>query len=218
MANYIIIGGDQKEYGPITGNDVRKWIAEGRLNEQSLMKAESDAEWRQLSAFPEFADAFGTTTPIPDIAPLLGVGQDERKAALEKVKAPAVGLMVSAIISFIMSVWGLISFGSLAAQKQQMDTMLSQLNNPQLQQFADSFMHFLSGPFGVANILFQILIAVLIFMGALQMLKLRSYEFAFAAAILSVLPCITPCCGWLLGLVFGFWAMVVLGKVKPHFS
>jgi uncharacterized membrane protein len=66
---YIIIGGDQKEYGPITADDVRKWIAEGRLNAQSLMKAESDAEFRPLSAFPEFAGAFGTHAPVPDAPP-----------------------------------------------------------------------------------------------------------------------------------------------------
>jgi len=32
MANYIIIGGDGKEYGPVTDADVRQWIAEGRLS------------------------------------------------------------------------------------------------------------------------------------------------------------------------------------------
>ncbi|HEY4952608.1 MAG TPA: DUF975 family protein [Verrucomicrobiae bacterium] len=58
MASYIIIGGDQKEYGPITADDVRQWIAEGRLGAQSMMKAEGEAEWRPLSAFPEFANAF----------------------------------------------------------------------------------------------------------------------------------------------------------------
>ena len=35
---YIIIGGDQKEYGPITADDVRQWIAEGRLSEESSVK------------------------------------------------------------------------------------------------------------------------------------------------------------------------------------
>ena len=29
---YLIIGGDGKEYGPISGADLRKWIAEGRLS------------------------------------------------------------------------------------------------------------------------------------------------------------------------------------------
>jgi GYF domain 2 len=71
MANYIIIGGDQKEYGPISTDDVRQWIAEGRLNEQSLMKAESDAEFRPLEKFPEFAVNFASKTPASDMPPLL---------------------------------------------------------------------------------------------------------------------------------------------------
>ena len=53
---YIIIGGDGKEYGPVSGDDLRKWIAEGRLNAQSLAKGEGDAEFRQLDTFPELAD------------------------------------------------------------------------------------------------------------------------------------------------------------------
>lgn len=69
MANYLIIGGDGKEYGPVTDADVRQWIAEGRLNGQSLAKAESDAEFRPLTAFPEFAAAFGGANP-PTITPL----------------------------------------------------------------------------------------------------------------------------------------------------
>ncbi|MGC9941254.1 MAG: DUF4339 domain-containing protein [Verrucomicrobiota bacterium] len=59
MATYIIIGGDQKEYGPISSADVRQWISEGRLNAQSLAKSESDAEFRPLDKFPEFADIWG---------------------------------------------------------------------------------------------------------------------------------------------------------------
>jgi uncharacterized membrane protein len=57
MANYFIIGGDGKQYGPISEDDLRKWIAEARLNAKSQAKAEGDAEFRALAAFPEFADA-----------------------------------------------------------------------------------------------------------------------------------------------------------------
>jgi uncharacterized membrane protein len=60
---YTIIGGDQKEYGPISGDDVRQWIAEGRLNEQSLAKGEGDAEFRTLEKFPELASAFAPKAP-----------------------------------------------------------------------------------------------------------------------------------------------------------
>jgi hypothetical protein len=70
MATYTIIGGDGKEYGPVSGEDLRKWMAEGRLNAQTLAKAESDAEFRPLSAFPEFADAFAPQAPMPSAPPV----------------------------------------------------------------------------------------------------------------------------------------------------
>jgi uncharacterized membrane protein len=65
MANYTIIGGDQKEYGPISADDVRQWIAEGRLNEQSLIKVEGAAEFHPLGTFAEFGDAFTSGGEIP---------------------------------------------------------------------------------------------------------------------------------------------------------
>ena len=65
MATYTIIGGDQKQYGSVTADDLRKWIADGRLNAQSLAKEESDTEFRPLSAFPEFADALAAQTATP---------------------------------------------------------------------------------------------------------------------------------------------------------
>ena len=70
MANYLIIGGDGKEYGPVTDEELRKWIGEGRLNAQSLAKAESDAEFRPLAQFPEFADTYAQ--PPATIAPPAG--------------------------------------------------------------------------------------------------------------------------------------------------
>ena len=68
---YVVIGSDGREYGPIAGEDLRKWIAEGRLNPQSMAKAESDAEFRALSAFPEFAGAFAAPTPEGSAPPAL---------------------------------------------------------------------------------------------------------------------------------------------------
>jgi hypothetical protein len=69
MASYYIIGGDTKEYGPITADDLRLWIAEGRLSAQSLAKGEGDTAWRTLGSFPEFTDALNL--PPPTIAPLV---------------------------------------------------------------------------------------------------------------------------------------------------
>ena len=74
---YKIVGGDQKEYGSVSAEDMRKWIAEGRLNTQTLAKAEGDEEFRPLAGFPEFVDALAaaaaTTGPpagqVPAAAP-----------------------------------------------------------------------------------------------------------------------------------------------------
>ena len=69
MANYIIIGGDQKEYGPITADDVRQWITEGRLNEHSQIKAEGEVEFRALGTASEFGAAFLANDAIPPLPP-----------------------------------------------------------------------------------------------------------------------------------------------------
>jgi uncharacterized membrane protein len=74
--NYTIIGGDGKEYGPITADDVRQWIAESRLNEQSLVKAEGDAEFRPLGIIPEFAAAFTPKSLAPGVPPTFSGSTD----------------------------------------------------------------------------------------------------------------------------------------------
>ncbi|MGB9603071.1 MAG: DUF4339 domain-containing protein, partial [Limisphaerales bacterium] len=55
---YTLIGSDQKEYGPVSAEEVKRWILEGRVNEQTLAKSEATAEWKTLGEFPEFADVF----------------------------------------------------------------------------------------------------------------------------------------------------------------
>jgi len=56
---YKIIGGDQREYGPATADEIGRWIAEGRLGDQSLVQLEGSGEWKPLSRYPEFAEALG---------------------------------------------------------------------------------------------------------------------------------------------------------------
>ena len=83
---------------------MRKWIAEGRLNEQSLMKAQGEAEFRPLPTFPEFADALtakaettGTPPPLPDGSPV--------------VAAKTSGL---AIASLVLGILGMFTCGTTA--------------------------------------------------------------------------------------------------------
>ena len=63
---YKLIGGDQKEYGPVSADELRHWIAEGRLSAQSLVQAEGGGEWKPVSSFPEFAGALaGQVGQVP---------------------------------------------------------------------------------------------------------------------------------------------------------
>ena len=54
---YRIIGADRKEYGPISGDQVRQWIAEGRLNAASRIQSEGSDQWKTMAELPEFAAA-----------------------------------------------------------------------------------------------------------------------------------------------------------------
>jgi hypothetical protein len=66
---YKIIGADQKEYGPITADQIRQWIAEGRVNGQTHACLEGTQEWKPLSMFPEFGFTGGPaagSSPVAD--------------------------------------------------------------------------------------------------------------------------------------------------------
>ncbi len=53
---YKIIGGDHKEYGPATEEDVRQWIQEGRVSGETLVQLIGSGEWKTLSTFSEFGE------------------------------------------------------------------------------------------------------------------------------------------------------------------
>src|ERR1044071_5802592 len=155
MANYTIIGGDGKQYGPITDADVRKWFSEGRLNAQTMMKGESDAEFRAVAAFPEFADLFQATPPLFDAA------MDDRNEAARLVKAPAVALIVASSIDLFFGVIGMVR------QQATLDmySKMPQFNDPQMQQM----LHMISGPVGIVTCLFQLAAATVVLIAGIRM-------------------------------------------------
>jgi hypothetical protein len=60
---YKVIGVDQKQYGPVSADQVRQWIAEGRVNAQTRAQTEGAADWKPLREFPEFAGSFPAPPP-----------------------------------------------------------------------------------------------------------------------------------------------------------
>ena len=134
---YRIIGGDQKEYGTLSAEDMRKWIAEGRLNAQTLTKAEGDEAFRPLGGFPEFVDALAAAAaePIQPTTPIQPASDGNRDAALRQVKGPAIGLKVTAVIGLMLVAAGLV-INILALSGVQIG--LQQINDPQVQKLLSS--------------------------------------------------------------------------------
>ena len=105
MASYTLIGGDQKQYGPVTDEQLRQWILDGRVNPHSQVKAESDAEWRPLSAFPEFAAALAAKSAASGVPPALP------SAAPPIPEKTTSGL---AVTSLVLGILGLFTCGITA--------------------------------------------------------------------------------------------------------
>jgi hypothetical protein len=60
---YRIIGADGREYGPISADQLRQWIAESRANAATRVLTEGATEWRALGTLPEFSLLFASAAP-----------------------------------------------------------------------------------------------------------------------------------------------------------
>ena len=60
---YSIIGGDDKTYGPVSADEVRRWIREGRADERTKVKQEGTGDWKELGSIEDFYPSASLTPP-----------------------------------------------------------------------------------------------------------------------------------------------------------
>jgi len=60
---YKIMGADGRPYGPVSADEIRRWINENRANSQTLVQMEGAPDWKPLGTFPEFAAQFRAVPP-----------------------------------------------------------------------------------------------------------------------------------------------------------
>jgi hypothetical protein len=65
---YKIIGADGKEYGPISLEVLRQWMAEGRANAETRVLPEGATEWKTVASLPELS-IIAPTASTPTNAP-----------------------------------------------------------------------------------------------------------------------------------------------------
>lgn len=95
---YKIIGADGKEYGPVTADQLRQWIREGRANAQTKAQAESGMDWKPLSSFPELT---GGATELKTPPAMLMNAMPVPSPLTTKTNGMAIAGLVMGILSLI---------------------------------------------------------------------------------------------------------------------
>ena len=117
---FTIIGGDGKEYGPATAEQLRSWINAGRANLETKAKLAGETEFRRLGDFPEFGGPAtpaepppltGNFDPAPASAPTAGTA-----AAVELTPADRLtrlfAVLIDSAIGVLCALPGALVLGS----------------------------------------------------------------------------------------------------------
>jgi hypothetical protein len=88
---YHLIGSDGRQYGPATLEQLQRWVAEGRVNNRTLVRPEGAADWRPLAEWtgqaPPPLPPMTAPPPLPAMAgvpALPDVGDDARVGWLRR--------------------------------------------------------------------------------------------------------------------------------------
>jgi uncharacterized BrkB/YihY/UPF0761 family membrane protein len=133
----------------------------------------------------------------------------ETRRSYSAVRSPAFALIIVSIVALVFGGIGLLTdIGLLASGAVD---RLEEMNQSPISKHTQITVRMIWG----VTLLFA---SSFILYGAIQMRNLRKFGTARAAAIVAAIPFIGPCC--LLGIPFGIWALVALGKpgVKELFE
>jgi len=96
---YKVIGADGREYGPVSAEQLRQWVREGRANQFTQVRPESGGGWQPLSAVAELASVFGAgaaSAPPPLNAPPVAASPFAARAA-NKLPAGVCGILLGGL-------------------------------------------------------------------------------------------------------------------------
>jgi hypothetical protein len=106
---YKIIGADSKEYGPVSAEQLRQWLKEGRVNARTQILSEGATQWQPLNALPEFETEFSTPSTPPPLSP--GGGAKTSGMAITSLALGILGLFscgVTALVGLILGIVALV--------------------------------------------------------------------------------------------------------------
>ena len=89
---YKIVGVNGLQYGPVSVEEIRRWIAENRVNAQTLVQTEGAPGWKPLGSLPEFASELKAVPP-PIAPPPFAVAS----RASNKIPAGVCGILLGSL-------------------------------------------------------------------------------------------------------------------------
>jgi hypothetical protein len=95
---YKIVGADGKEYGPVNLDQMRQWIAEGRVNTRTQVQAVGASGWKPAGELPEISSLFGARDATSSYS---GGGLPAPAGQAAPQKGLAVTSLVLGILSFL---------------------------------------------------------------------------------------------------------------------
>lgn len=96
---YKIIGADGREYGPVSAEQLREWLKQGRVNAHTQVQLDGATEWQVLGALREFNAELAAPAVLPP--PASGATPGGKTSGL-------------AIASLVLGILGLVSCGATA--------------------------------------------------------------------------------------------------------
>ena len=191
---YEIIGGDGKEYGPVSLEELQSWRQEGRISSQTMVRRDG-GDWMPFAELPEFQS--GDTPPD-----LPGDRASNETVAQAAVSGPATALLIVGILHLVACITGTQQEAALGNLPPEF------LNSvpPELLELAQQ------APPGArtAGLIIGLLSGVLMILASQKMRKLQSHGLVVTGLILAMLPCTDQCC--CIGLPIGIWGLMVLSR------
>ncbi|MCS6863685.1 MAG: hypothetical protein RMJ56_01650 [Gemmataceae bacterium] len=138
-------------------------------------------------------------------------------AARNRVLGPAIGLLITGVLGFVLAAVNAVQFHQFdELWEKEMKKIEDDPNIPanQKQEQLDILEKVgkMIKPIIIPQAILTALLSLIILLAGVNLLKLTSPGLVKTGAVLSFIPCLSPCC--FLGLVFGIWTLVVMNRAE----
>lgn len=243
---YKIIGGDQKEYGPVSYDQLVGWVRDCRANGQTLVQKEG-GPWLPLGSLPEFQTILppagngagqppvsqpGVAFPMAPMGPGPGAGggggggfggggaggggYGYPGGNESRARDLVSGPATALIVTGIVGAV-IVLIGLAFGMFGSAFQAPTEGLPPELRPLFEALEKMQSPVMLIVDAVIKLAVSGLIIFGGMRMRALTGFALVVTGSVLAIIPCTSPCC--CIGLPVGIWALVVLFKpeVKSAF-